>query len=279
MQKQLTLYYPQWQGSGPDQSVYNGAVELKTNYLAGLKLKEVPVDIAVMSRVKNNIFGYDEILKQIRLAYKLIRENNPEKIFTVGGGCDAGIVPLAYLNDRSAGELTVIWLDAHGDLNTPQSSKSKYLYGMPLRTILGEGDTEILKIIPRFLKPSQVILAGARDIEKAEKEYLEVQNIDYCTIRSMENNIIALTDLVRAKTKKEIYIHLDLDVLDPAEFPHVAVPVRGGLKIKTLNRLIENLNDQFNLIGFGIFEYKPSGLQSIELLNNLFRIGLTLPHP
>jgi arginase len=276
MHKQLTLYYPQWQGSGPDRSVYHGARELRANYLAGFKLKEVPVDIAGVTRVKNNIFGYDELLKQIRAASDIIMNNRPEKIFTVGGGCDAGVVPLAYLNGSATGALTVVWFDAHGDLNTPQSSKSKFFYGMPLRTLLGEGDTEMLKFIPRILEPSQVILAGARDLERAEMEYLDSRKITRCGVQSMEYDNLGLSALVRAKGKQQVYIHLDLDVLDPAEFPHVAVPVRGGLKIKTLSRLIEKINDEFSLVGLGIFEYKPSGLKSTELLNNLFQIGLNL---
>ena len=62
--------------------------------------------------------------------------DSPDKLFTLGGGCDADVPCLLYLNEEYRGDLTVIWFDAHGDLNTPEESATSLFYGMPLRSLM-----------------------------------------------------------------------------------------------------------------------------------------------
>jgi arginase len=270
----MNLFYPQWQGGGPDLSTYYGAHELKRLYLESASITGVTVSTEDVIEVKRNIYGYEEILRQMTAARRLIDAENPERIFTVGGGCDAGILPLSYLNKTLDGRLTVIWLDAHGDLNLPQTSPSGYFYGMPARTLLGEGEPEILKLLYGALRPEQMIMAGLRDLDAEEIEFIKKKQITLFEVSGLELGLESLLKSVSDRVNNYIYIHLDLDVLDPGQFPHVALPSPGGLKRSTLERLITSLNDQFYLAGLGIFEYSPSWGKRLPLLEQIFRIGL-----
>ncbi len=286
MQKQMNLLFPQWQGGGPDRSTYYGALELKKRYLGTAALETVEVKTADGSAAPagKGIFAYNDILKQMGAARALLDKINPDRIFTIGGGCDAGLLPLSYLNNRTGGELTIIWFDAHGDLNTPQSSPSGFFYGMPLRSLLGEGDPAILNLQYSLLKKDRLILVGVRDLDQAEQKYIERHTLTLIETDTLEKEPATLLEAVKNRGRNNIYIHLDLDVLDPAAFPRVAVPTPCGLSIKTLEKLLVGLHDQFNLIGLGLFEYSattedkscPGDQEANELLQTVFQIGKTL---
>ncbi len=280
--EKLNLFYPQWQGSGPDLSPFNGAIELK-KYLAGQAgWEEVRVSTCLVTDKKNDIFGYDDILLQMKEAARLIDFHRPQKIFTLGGGCDAGLLPIAYLNALYSAGLTVLWFDAHGDLNTPRSSPSGYFYGMPARTLLGEGDPIFLNLLPSILRPEQVIMAGLRDLDPAEAAFIEQSGLKLLSVKELEAGSESIIAAVESSLQSKpgagmngnIYIHLDLDVLDPEAFPHVPVPAPGGLKPQTLLSLINVLNTNFNLVGLGIYEYSASGKQPDTFLKEIFRIGI-----
>ncbi|MFO8193027.1 MAG: arginase family protein [Bacillota bacterium] len=273
MNRQLNLFYPQWQGGGQDRSTYFGALELKLNYLKGMELSEIEVSLHNAKEVKNDIFAYDEILVQMGKARVLLDEKKPDYIFTIGGGCDAGILPLSYLNKKLNGDLTVLWFDAHGDINSPLSSKSKHFYGMPVRVLLGESESKILDLTYLDLLPQQLLMLGLRDLDEAENKYIKKHNIAVLGVAEIENNLEKVIASVKAKRNHNIYIHLDLDALDPEEFPYIPVPSQGGLKVKTLSVLLNMLEKEFNLSGVGLFEYQPSGITSIGLLEEVVRIA------
>ncbi|MDY6826797.1 MAG: arginase family protein [Bacillota bacterium] len=279
MNKQLNLFYPQWQGGGQDRSTYFGALELKLNYLKGMDLSEVEVSLHNVKEVKNDIFAYDEILAQMEKVRALLDDKKPDKIFTIGGGCDAGILPLSYLNQKLNGDLTVLWFDGHGDINSPLSSKSKHFYGMPVRVLLGESDSRILDFTYLDLLPQQLLMLGLRNLDEPENKYIKKHKIAVLGVAEIENNLETVIASVKAKRNHNIYIHLDLDVLDPEEFPYIPVPSPGGLKVKTLSVLLDILNKEFNLSGLGLFAYQPSGITSIGLIEEVVRIGTGITGP
>ena len=272
----LNLYFPQWQGGGQDLSTYKGGQELKFHYLQGLDLAEVEVSTESVSKAKNDIVGYEEIVIQLSLANSLIAEKKPTTIFTVGGGCDADIMSISHLNKITDGNMTLMYFDAHGDLNTPFSSESKFFYGMPVRTLLGEGNRQIIDSLPSLLSPSQVIMLGIRDLDKAESEYIKEQNITALTPGDIEKNFDSVIYEAKAKGHRNIYAHIDLDVLDPTEFPHVPLPAPGGLKNSTFLNILHKLHNEFNIVGVGLFEYSPSTEKDNNLLREIVRIGSNL---
>ncbi len=272
----LNLFYPQWQGGGPDKSTYHGAYELRKFYCKDTPFVEVDVSTADIGIIKNDIYCYDQILKQMKSARRIIEAAKPSRIFTIGGGCDAGILPISYLSRLLEGKLTLIWLDAHGDLNTPESSPSGHFYGMPVRTLLGDGERGILELLYSELEPDQIVLGGLRDLDPAEVEFIKTHQLSVCKVEDLKNDPGLLLEAVKGKGNKHVYIHLDLDVLDPDEFPYLPMPVPGGLSKSTLLCLIESLSNAFVLNGLGIYEYSPSGKADLNLLKQLFDIGIGL---
>ena len=273
MKKHKNLIYPQWQG-GNDISTYFGAKEIEQLYLSDVTYKEVPVSTFEELKLENDIIGYQEILEQMKCAAKIISHDCPQTLFTVGGSCDADFPPIAYLNHKYEGNLTVLWLDAHGDLNTPGESPSKLFYGMPLRALLGEGDAEILKLLESPLTPSQVILSGVRDLDANERNYISENNITLQSVREIEDNMNIVMEAVKNAGNDNIYLHIDLDVMEPDEFPYTPVHAAGGVSVSTFLSILQSLK-KFNIVGVGIFEYNTANRKT-ELITSIIDTGLHL---
>jgi arginase len=274
--KHLNLIFPQWQGGGKDLETYDGAMELKRNYLEGTEFCEVEVSRSPMGKTKNNIIDYDRILEQLKDARMIIDREQPDTIFTIGGGCDADIPSITYANAKTKGDMTLVYLDAHGDIHTPESSETKRFYGMPVRVAMGEGDEAIVNLNYSNLNKSQLVMLGVRDLDKAEKIYIPSRDISIFGVSDVEQNIEAVADIIRSKGSRNLYVHIDLDVLDPDEFPYTPLPVPEGMEIRTLMELLKVLDEEFCIKGMGLFEYKPSGIKRIELIEYIISIGANL---
>ena len=271
--KHLNLMFPQWQGGGQDLSTYDGAKEFRSLYLDQVPVAQIEVDTEPVTETVNRIFGYPQIASQLIRAHTILRQEAPDAVFTLGGGCDAGIPAAAYLNRRLDGDMTVLWFDSHGDLNTPLSSCTGLFYGMPLRTLLGDGDEPIIAELPSTLLPSQVMMFGARDLDGAERMYIQTHAVPIVSVADIERDIGTLLNLVRSKNSRNLYIHIDLDVLEPAQFPHVPLPAPGGLRMETLQALLCALHAEFNIAGLDVMEYSPTGNKRYPLFAEICRIG------
>ncbi|MCL1982754.1 MAG: agmatinase [Clostridiales bacterium] len=272
----LNLLVPQWQGGGQDLSTLAGAMRIKEKHLYGANLAEIEVSTSNLSKTRNGIRGYSELFEQLIRTKIQIIESRPATIFAIGGGCDADIMPVSYLNEITGGDMTLLYFDAHGDLNTPESSESKCLYGMPLRTLLGEGDEVILDSLFSNLSPSQVVMVGVRDLDMAEAGYIKERNIKVLETGEVEGDIERVVEAVREKGHKNVYLHIDLDVLDPDEFACVPVKAPGGLKTETLLVLLKRLREEFSFVGLGLFEYSPSGEEGDAVIQEIVKLGCGL---
>jgi len=274
--KHTTIIYPQWQGGGADTSTYYGAKEIEQLYLKNIDYDKVPVNVDNTKIMKsNNIIGYNDILAQMRHATAVINKACPHTLFTIGGGCDADIPAIAYLNKKCAGNLTILWFDAHCDLNTPQESSSKLFYGMPLRTLLGDGDIEMKKLIDHKLTPPQIILLGIRDVDITEENYIVGNNITLLSPKEIERNPNAIFSAINTAGNDNLYLHIDLDVIDPSEFPYIPVPANNGLGVQTFLSVLQLLKEMYSIVGMGLFEYKPAKVKT-DLLSSIINIGLHL---
>src|SRR5262249_6078449 len=137
----------------------------------------------------------------------------------------------------------VLWLDAHGDYNTPDTSGSGYIGGMCLAGACGLWDTGLADPID----PARVVLAGVRDLDAPERELLEMSPATVIGA-SLETLVFTQNALDRAP----IFIHLDLDVIDPEAFPSTMVPAPGGLAPDKLYDLLEAVAGECEVIGFEV---------------------------
>lgn len=269
--KNMDLLFAQWQGSGTDNILYVGAQQIK-EHLNDIDFLEISVPEASRLTVENHILGYREILSQARSCALVLNKKSPERILVIGGDCGVEPVPVTYLNRKYRGDLALVWFDAHADMNTSETSPSGHFHGMPLRVILGEGDQGILDTCFSALDPSQVILSGAREFDPAETGFIQKHQIPMLSCRALEDNPAAISDLIEKTGVGHVYIHIDLDVLDPESFSSIKHPTDGGIGIKTLLNCISSIAGRFKIAGAGVVEFAPdgkTGLFEIEQIINL----------
>ncbi len=203
---------------------------------------------------RDGVFALDQIAARFVTVLETLRQKRPERVFTVGGTCGAEAAPIAYLNERYRGRLGVVWLDAHGDVNTPESSPSGHFHGMVLRTLLGEGPNELLSQMHEHLDPSRLVLAGVRDLDEAELQY-----IDSARIHVLEGWPTATAQSIIAALGNAdvggLYVHIDVDVFNPEGFGDALLPVSGGPTFLQVADAITALGNAFGIVGAGTVEY------------------------
>ena len=151
----------------------------------------------------------------------------PARPLVVGGCCCAHVGTIRGLAARHE-RLAVIWLDAHGDLNTPETSPSGNLWGMPLRMAIDEGS----------VRAADLALVGARDLDPPEAEYVATQGIDDDVGRALDG--------VQAA-----YVALDVDVLEPGTTPSF-MPVPGGPSAADVEAVLRDVAARVRVAGLGI---------------------------
>ena len=144
---------------------------------------------------------------------------------------------------RHRPDARILWLDAHGDYNTPETSGSGYLGGMCLAAATGEWDSGLGDSLP----PERVVLAGVRDLDPGERELLEKSPATVIGASAVETLVAAKNALDGAP----IFVHLDLDVIDPEHFP-AAVPAPNGLHPDKLYDLMDSVLEDCELVGLEV---------------------------
>ena len=171
---------------------------------------------------------------------------------TIGGDCGVELGAIGHVSGRD--DVAVIWFDAHADINTPQSSPSAAFHGMVVRTLLGDGDPSLVPASP--LSPGRVILAGTRAVDDDEAAYLDSSGVR--SITTAELSPESLISAIEASGASSIYIHIDLDVLDPAEIQGIGYPEPFGLTVPQLTEIVRGVKARFPVVGAGITEFAPA---------------------
>jgi arginase len=274
MHQDLFVFFPQWQGSGPSTELWMGAQALRQQ-LPSIPFREIPVPLDPIPGITQGILGYEAILRQQQEEHHLVKEEAPDRIFSLGGDCGIEIVPVSWLNRRFGGKLGVFWLDAHGDLNSPGSSPSKHFHGMPLRFLLGGGGPSAESFCFSHLDPSQVVMAGVRELDDPENRFIQESGIQVFTVAEIEADPDLLVRHVIQQGMRDVYLHIDLDVLDPVEFPYLKCPAPGGMRVETLLSAIGSLKTDCNVVGFSVLEYTwIQGDQGLTDIKRIIKAGI-----
>jgi arginase len=268
----LYLFFPQWQGSGKTNELYASAMLLHEALQERIPFTEVRVERMQELLIERGILGYAQIVQHLQAAHATLLKQQPQRIFTLGGDCGIEIAPISYLNQRYSGDVAVIWLDAHADANTPASSPSHTFHGMPLRVLLGEGDEQITSYAFSTLRPHQIFLAGARDLDAAEAQFIEQQGIVSFNCDQLTKHLEDCIETIQQRGLTHVYMHIDVDVLDPAYFPYLEYPTPRGLSVEALMQVREALIKNFHLVGGSVVEFLPpeEGSKAIEQLAALY---------
>lgn len=256
------LVVPQWQGSGSSRAMrlVDGAEAIRGDLpAAGTRVIAVPLESGDAQGTTVHRLSSIALVRD-RVAQALAENEGPTIL--LGGDCAAELAPIGHVLERQSLEpgqdVTVVWVDAHPDLNTPDSSPSHAFNGMILRTLLGDGPAQLVPAVP--LEPSRVILIGARSIDPAEDQYIAENSVR--TLGVEEFSAEALVAAVEATGATSVYVHIDLDVLDPGEFAGLGYPEPFGLAAGDLVAALKALLARFPLAGAGITEFAPSSVDA-----------------
>ena len=185
----------------------------------------------------------------------------------VGGDCGVAVPAIAHAAARHE-RLAVVWFDAHGDLNAPESSPSGALAGMALRAVFDELPLPGSAPVPA----DRVILAGARELDDAEVDLIAQRGLRVVDVTALAD-ASALAEAVAATGAAALYIHVDLDVLDPAAITGVALPVPFGLSLDELVAAIRAARGVAPLVGASIAGFAPaSAAAAVDDLGTILRV-------
>ncbi len=187
---------------------------------------------------------------------------------TVFGDCCMTIPMLAGLQQAGI-DPVLIWLDAHGDLNTWETTPSGFLGGMPLAMMLGHGEQTICEAVGlQTLSDSDTILTDARELDPGEQALLDNSKIIH---------LKKLTDLLEyAMPSKPIYVHFDTDLLDPSDAPAMAYSTSDGPALADVERVFDHLAKNNNIVAASLSTWRPNmdenGRTQATCLNLLDRL-------
>jgi arginase len=198
----------------------------------------------------------------------------------LGGDHSAAIGTVGGVTDLE--EAGLIWIDAHGDFNTPQTSHSQNVHGMALAVLLGEGPEELVNVGrpgPK-VKPGNVVLVGVRDLDQEEKRLIREAGVTIFTMRDIDENgirNIMMKALAQLRNLPALHVSLDLDVMDPLDAPGVGTPSQGGLTYREGQLIMEILADEKRVQSVDVMEINPildiqnrTAQMAVNLLASLF---------
>lgn len=196
----------------------------------------------------------------------------------LGGNCDAAIGVVAGLDPARIG---VIWFDAHGDFGTPETTPDGYLGSMPLSTITGHchekirEDTGNSAIMPE----QRVVMVGVRDAEPDQRLRLEDSDVRVFSAAEVNGpNAEALREALEALRSQveEVYVHLDIDSLDPEHAPGVDFPAKAGLSLEYVEELVRHVGQLFEVKAAAITAFNPESDEDDRTLHTGTRLMAAL---
>jgi arginase len=186
---------------------------------------------------------------------------------TIGGDHSLAIGSIAGVSNyyRKLGQSWgLVWFDAHGDINTPESSSSGNVHGMPLAVSLGHGDKRLVELqgFSPKVQPNRSVLIGIRDLDEPEREIIDQSGITPFTIRDIDHlGLGRVTDLALGACGSDVsglHLSFDIDVMDPDIAPGVSTPARGGLNYRESHLALTLLAESQLLRSIDIVELNPA---------------------
>jgi arginase len=160
-------------------------------------------------------------------------------------------------------QIGYLWLDAHGDMNTPESSPSGNVHGMPLAAIMGYGAPELVDLLgfkPKA-EPGNIVIVGARDLDAQERKIVKKSGIHVFTMRDIDERGMreVMADALKYAMDDTagIAVSLDMDFVDPADAPGVGTPVRGGVTYREAHLAMEMIADTESMVSLEVVEINP----------------------
>lgn len=238
---------PQWQGSSSSRAMrlVEGAEAIRGDLpSSATRLIDVPLEAGDELGSGISRLSSLQLVRQ-RLSQEIASAGGP--VLTIGGDCGVEWAPIGAF---AGSDVTLVWFDAHPDLNSPETSPSAAFHGMVLRTLLDEG-----------FDPKRVVLAGTRAFDEAEAEFVAATGIAHVPCDELSDPA-RLLDAIESTGGGRVYVHIDVDVLDPASCAALGFPEPFGLDPATLVTLIGAIRERWPVAGAGLTEFAPESAAS-----------------
>lgn len=267
------LVVPQWQGSPSSRAMtlIDGAEAIASD-LPRRATEHVPVPVEAGESLGTGIRRYSALARTSDLVTAALdaharagcadddpddgpgtkRSPGAEHVVVIGGDCGVAVPAVAAAAARHP-DLAVVWFDAHADLHSPGTSPSGAFAGMALRSLFASGPLTA----DGAVAPERIVLAGARAFDDAEVEVVSESGVRRLVVDELSDTD-AVADAVAATGAGSVYVHVDLDVLDPAVISGVALPEPFGLEVGGLTAAIAALRKRFPLVGASVTGFAPS---------------------
>lgn len=252
---------------GPSAIRYAGVIERIENIGYSVEDKG-NIEIALAERVHSDENTNLKNLKAVADASERLAQTVSDVItnkrfpLVLGGDHSIAIGTLAGVS-RHYKNLGVIWYDAHGDLNTADTSPSGNIHGMPLAASIGIGDDALTRIggyTPK-VKPENIVIIGARSLDEGEKELIKEKGIKVYTMHEIDRmgmtKVMEETILYLRDKTDGVHLSLDLDGLDPHDAPGVGTPVIGGISYRESHLAMEMLAESQLITSAEFVEVNP----------------------
>ena len=279
----LRLIWPQWQGAGTG-SVRDLAPEFpfdvaRRGYAVGTKVLQavlpehdgptavVPVEMGDRGLdERDGIEAKTVVLEQLQTALKIIGEQDPARITTLGGECSVSMAPFSYLIDKYGDDLAILWIDSHPDMGTGESEYPGY-HAMVVSALTDHGDPELLSLLPATTTTDRVALVGMHDwTDPTLPAIADEWGLTVFAPDALRSDSAALLDWVRATGASKVAIHFDVDTIDADEVQFGLGYDRGGLTITQARRVVADVQESFDVVALTIAEYIPRQVMHLQRL-------------
>ena len=247
--------------------------------------------------IEGGQFAIDALQKHIpmddvvRLDEKLIKDQDPLYLdavvdlnqhlkASVKEAYDQGEFPLVFGGDHALAigsitgvaqaEHSVLWIDAHGDCNTEESSDSKRIHGMPLAVVQGHGHPSLTDLVDHPIEARNILLVGIRSLDDAEEELMKQWGVRWLSMEEIRRQGLEWMHrevMVFAKQAKHLHVSFDCDSMDPMHFPAVNTPERGGFVSEEILPLLGDELSLDTISSMDIVEYNPTRDPNFDTLN------------
>jgi arginase len=248
---------------------------------------DIPVKAPEQQKIRNEKLKY---LPEIVRACSLLA-NKVEKIvqsggfpLVLGGDHSIAIGTIAGLSAacaRDSKKVGVLWIDAHGDLNTDATTPSGNIHGMPLAASIGQGAIELVSVggDSNKVDPKNVVLVATRELDPGEQALIRKHGVNIFTMEEIDKHGMAVVITKALRKLRDVdflHVSLDLDAIDPSVAPGVGTPVKGGLNYREAHLIMESLNEAGRMSSLEMVEVNPildNRNQSAEFAVELIQSG------
>ncbi len=223
-----------------------------------------------------------EVIEACQAIYEEAKKCTGSDVLPLFLGGDHSIAIGTVGGMACGGPVGLLWVDAHGDFNTPETSPSGNIHGMPVATLLGRGQAELVDLGhpgPK-LRPHDVVMIGIRDLDAQERTALANSGITIYTMRDVDElgmATVARRALARLGHVPHIHLSLDMDAIEPSVAPGVGTPVPGGLTFREAHLLMEIVGESHKIAAMDVVEINPildEGNRTAELAVELITSAL-----